>query len=1288
MKGKFTKIMAALALLVGLTIPMGLWGQTLSFAPDQTTTGSNSSNYVSTETEFTTGNVTFKINNWNPTSLQIRGNQTTQQNLQSGSNFYLHNTTAMPGNITGITITYTAGTIVAANTYAMTDDNAITSQSTSNSTAGTAASGSVTWTFDGSSPFFAIGMVKGATSGTTTCGTITITYTSGGQTLDPCDLTLTGAPITLTFDLYNNSSAQSISFSTSSTGAVTVDENDYVETEIDNNTITVTPIAVTNGNKTITVRQAADATYAAGTATFTVNITDSTPFAGGDVTFKASEDKDLNNTTQGEGSITKNGVTFACSDGILGNGSEYRLYKNSTTSFSATEGTITQIVFTQSGNYAISNLTPNVGNLSEGTWTGNASTVSFTAGAQARASQIVVTVNMSGTPDPVISAENVSIEYNAESGVITYIVNNEVEGGVLIAATESDWLTLGVVGDNIPFTCTANEAGAERTAMVTLTYTFNRETVTKDVTVTQAGNPNATMTIAEVREQGTGSVVTEGVVTSCVGTTGYIQDATAAICVYGEELNVGDEIKVSGTLTTYKGLLELTNPVVTVLSQNNTVEPEEMNIATINANANTNQGWYVRIEEATIIEIGSNSNYTIAQGENTITLHGDLGDVEVSVNDIISVSGNIGCYNTVQIVNPQNVEVLVVPSITIDPVTVEVDAEEHDGTLTVNYLNLGDEITAEVVLCDIEGSIAIYDWFSAELNEDNNVYYIINANDGEARTAYFKVYALDSNSNDVYSNIVTVSQAAYVAPVEPGNWVLTDLADLTAGDVFVIVGTYNVDGSSYAMANDKGTSSAPTAVEVTIAENTLAGDISENIQWNISGDAEVGYTFYPAGSANTWLYCTNSNNGVRVGTNSNNIFVMEDGYLKNDATSRYVGIYDSQDWRCYTSINNNIADQTFAFYKKVSDDVTYTKTVAAYEGDGGYVLIASPVCSVAPSADNGFLTGEYDLYAFDQAQEQEWRNYKASNFNLVSGKGYMYASSSATTLTFTGQPYNGNGVISLDYTEDVPFAGWNLVGNPYAVAATPNKPYYRLNDAGSEVSASTESSAVNAMEGVFVVATEAGQTVSFSTTPSGKGESIALNVMKNRGTVIDRAIVRFDEGGQLPKFQLFENSTKLYIPQGNSDYAIVRSAAEGEMPVNFKAKENGTYTISVNTENVEMDYLHLIDNMTGNDVDLLATPSYTFEATTRDYASRFRLVFNANDNNAEGNANFAYFNGSEWQINNIGEATLQVVDVMGRIVKNVALEGNATVSINEMPGVYMMRLLNGNDVKVQKVVIR
>ena len=180
MNKKFTKLLAALALLVGLTIPMGVWGQPLTFAPDQTTTGSNATSYVSTETTFTTQSVTFVINNWNPNSLQIRGNQTTQTNLQSGQNFYLHNTTPMPGNITGITITYTEGSIDNTKTYAAIGNSAITNQTKDGSLAATAGTASVTWTFDGTNPYFAIGMEKGGTSGVTKCGTISINYTTGG----------------------------------------------------------------------------------------------------------------------------------------------------------------------------------------------------------------------------------------------------------------------------------------------------------------------------------------------------------------------------------------------------------------------------------------------------------------------------------------------------------------------------------------------------------------------------------------------------------------------------------------------------------------------------------------------------------------------------------------------------------------------------------------------------------------------------------------------------------------------------------------------------------------------------------------------------------------------------------------------------------------------------------------------------------------------------------------------------------------------------------------------------
>ena len=94
--------------------------------------------------------------------------------------------------------------------------------------------------------------------------------------LTPSDLALTGAPIALTFDLYN-SAAQTVSYTTSSTGAVTVSESEYVTTSVSGNTITVTPVKVTPSAQTITVSQAADGTYSAGSVTFTVTVDDSTP---------------------------------------------------------------------------------------------------------------------------------------------------------------------------------------------------------------------------------------------------------------------------------------------------------------------------------------------------------------------------------------------------------------------------------------------------------------------------------------------------------------------------------------------------------------------------------------------------------------------------------------------------------------------------------------------------------------------------------------------------------------------------------------------------------------------------------------------------------------------------------------------------------------------------------------------------------------------------------------------------------------------------------------------------
>jgi hypothetical protein len=201
---------------------------------------------------------------------------------------------------------------------------------------------------------------------------------------------------------------------------------------------------------------------------------------------------------------------------------------------------------------------------------------------------------------------------------------------------------------------------------------------------------------------------------------------------------------------------------------------------------------------------------------------------------------------------------------------------------------------------------------------------------------------------------------------------------------------------------------------------------------------------------------------------------------------------------------------------------------------------------------------------------------------------------------------------------------------------------------------------------------------------SEKQGSIQLMLSKD-GTVHDKAIVSFDEGTLLGKYFFNETHAKLYIPQGSEDYAIAFSEKTGEMPLNFKATKSGEYTLSFNTEGVKLAYLHLIDNLTGADVNLLQTPSYIFEGKANDYASRFRLVFSTG-NAAEDS--FAFFNGSNWVINNEGRATLQVIDIMGRVISTETINGDANVNVNEAAGVYMLRLINGDNIRTQKIVVR
>ncbi len=371
-------------------------------------------------------------------------------------------------------------------------------------------------------------------------------------------------------------------------------------------------------------------------------------------------------------------------------------------------------------------------------------------------------------------------------------------------------------------------------------------------------------------------------------------------------------------------------------------------------------------------------------------------------------------------------------------------------------------------------------------------------------------------------------------------------------------------------------------------------------------------------------------------------------------------------------------------------------------------LVSSPVVEdVIPTIENGFITDPetgYALFTYD-AQNREFVSFKDAPFALVNGISYLYANALDTILQFDGTARGSAEPVAVPlsyYASNSTLAGCNFVGNPLACNAFVDRSYYLINDDFDAIIAIPHSrnTALPPCQGIILNALGTGDVVQFQREPDhftavGGGYLEITSAKASEPTkVLDQAILSYNVGDDLGKFFFFRDTPVVYFTKDSKDLTILSVDSVDVQSLKFDAGENGSYTLHFELKNLNPEYLHLIDNMTGANIDLLTTPQYTFNAKTTDYASRFKLIFDPHygvgeDGPSTGSGTFAYYTNGEIVINDVETchgASLQIIDLTGRVI--MKRDAMNRVSTNDWAkGVYVLRLTTAHGVRTQKMVI-
>ena len=425
---------------------------------------------------------------------------------------------------------------------------------------------------------------------------------------------------------------------------------------------------------------------------------------------------------------------------------------------------------------------------------------------------------------PAIKAENVKLTYDATSGEIAYTIDNPVEGKSLTATTEANWISNIIVGtDKVTFTTTANEGNEDRTATITLSYEG-------------AGNKVVTVTQGHfVADYATLPFEFDGGKADIENTEGLTQEGL------GSDYNSSPKLKFDGTGDYVILKINETPGKLTFDIKGNSFSGGTFTVQT-------------SVDGVTYTDLEAYTDLSTALSEEFDDLDENVRYIKWIYTE--KVNGNVALGN-ITLAKPSTA-----PVINIDRTEVEVTADKAEGTIDLTYANIeiSDMTDFGIQYYDAEGEeTSEPDWIEVlvaeqdpQIGEGYVVSYVIEANEGEARSAYFKVFAT-GDEDFVYSNLVTVTQAA---PATGDEYALFT-GDLVEGDYVIY---YDGKAMNTTVSNDR-----LQYAEVNPVNNVITTD-NVAIVWHI------------AQSGNYWTIYNDEADAYAAGTGvKNKAQLLENG---------------------------------------------------------------------------------------------------------------------------------------------------------------------------------------------------------------------------------------------------------------------------------------------------------------------------------------------------------------------------------------------------------------------------